>query len=72
MDTTEKLKTLFAEGKVDEARSLIKEIVDAPLSPEEEGEMLVSLAKAYLEATNAADAAYIEALEKLAEKQKQS
>lgn len=69
MDDTksQKLEALLKEGKLDEAKALIREIVTAPLSQEEEGAALIQIASAYLDAANAADAAYIEALEKAVE-----
>ncbi len=62
--TIQKLESLLKEGKLDEARALIKETVSAPLTDTEAGEAYVSLASAYLDAANAADAEYIQALEK--------
>lgn len=61
------LETLLKEGKLDEARALIKQITGTSLSDAEAGAAYVSLASAYLNATNAADAEHIASLEKAIE-----
>jgi hypothetical protein len=66
-NTQQNLEVLLKEGKLDEARAIIKQVISTPLTDAEVGEAYVALASAYLDATNAADAEYIKALEKAVE-----
>lgn len=57
------LERLLSEGKQEEAKQLLREMLSAPLSDEERGALLVGFAAAYLALQNSVSATQRDALE---------
>ncbi len=58
---------LMAEGKRDEVRAILQEVVNIPLSDIERGEALVTLAMLYVQVKNSIDADFLADLQKTLE-----
>jgi hypothetical protein len=58
---------LMAEGKRDEVRAILQEVVNTPLSDIERGEALVTLAMLYVQVKNSIDADFLADLQKTLE-----
>lgn len=59
----EQLNQLLSENKLDEAKEMITQVLDRPLTSEEKGAALVTLAAAYIKASNEANKRYEQALD---------
>lgn len=59
----QKLESLLAEKKLDEAREVIKSIISAKMSDEEKGDILIGLSSAYLDIMNSINESYRDALD---------
>ncbi len=57
----------MAEGKRDEVRAILQEVVNIPLSDIERGEALVTLAMLYVQVKNSIDADFLADLQKTLE-----
>ena len=55
---------LMTEGKRDEVRAILQEVVNTPLSDIERGEALVTLAMLYVKVKNTTDADFLADLQK--------
>lgn len=63
MDKKVQLIDLLKEGKIDEAKALIKELFAADLTPKERGEINAAVLASYIDASNIIDDSYVEYLE---------
>ena len=59
----QRIGALIAEGKFDEVKKLVSDMLEGDLTNEERGAVLAGIALAYMEAQNAAKAVYRDALE---------
>lgn len=56
------LEKLLGEKKIPEARTLLKELLEQKMTPEERGESLVNMATMYIDIMNSLDGQYEAAL----------
>jgi hypothetical protein len=65
MDTLniDRIRELLEQGDVDGARSLLRKVIDAPLSDKEKGGIYVEFARVYLEVMNRINERYEKVLD---------